>query len=121
NVAQFERVGFAAQHDLDVNWFARRADVGVRLFDFTHFVPRESVIGVGAIEILMHEQVHRVAGKRNADLIVAGWKIYLHQAQITGAATDVDEQRIYDRVDVSRLTEASVVAITESGEKWFRD
>jgi hypothetical protein len=43
----------------------------------------------------------------------------LHTAKVAGATTDIDEERVGDRIDIAGLADTCIVAKAEGGEEWF--
>ena len=77
----------------------------------------EAVVGINAIELGVERGIDGVARKRDADLILRGGEAALHQAQVAGAAADVDEERVHHGIDVVGLADPGVVAVAERGEE----
>src|ERR1019366_1605898 len=112
-ICELESAALAADDDLDVERLPARADIGVGLLDLAHAEPRKAVVRIGPVELLVDDLVDRVAGKGDADLVLAGREIALHEADVACARPDVDEEGIDHRGDVSRLLDPGVVAKAE--------
>src|SRR5581483_2850386 len=116
-VTELEGMGLAAHDDLDVDGLPDGADVRMVFLDLADAEGSQAVVGINPLDVLAHELVDGITGKRNADLVVPGGKIALDKAEIACAATDIDEKGIGHGVDIARLAEAGVIAVTERGKK----
>ena len=119
NVAKFYLACLAADDDLDVDGLATGADIGVFLLHLADFDLRQSTARILLVNRGQDLRIDGVSSRWETDLIIGRREITLDQAQIRCARPDIDKERIVDRVDVTWLTDSSIIAHTQCRQEWL--